>query len=190
MLGRCRPDARVLLLLRLRLNALEDGESGDGGEGSSGGGKGGDGGEGGGSGGGSRSQLLTPVESDKAGASAALRFATHVLPRGGLHATELPIPEYLARDGSFRYFEVAAASPEAAALLVREAAAAEAAVAAAAAAAGGAQSVELGAVRGGRPSASAPQADGRIDIAAEVLSTEQGDELYCAPLEDMMAWGE
>ena len=154
VLGRCRPDARVLLLLRLRLNVLE--------------------GEGGAAHG---SEMLVPVATDEACASATLRFVTHALPRAGLRATEIPIPEAAARDGSFRFFEVAAASPEAAALIVQEVAAA---VAAAAAAAGG-QSVELGRVRG-------PTGD--IAAAAEVLSTEQGDELYCAPLEDMMAWGE
>ena len=154
VLGRCRPDARVLLLLRLRLNVLE-------GEGGAGHG----------------SEMLVPVATDEACASATLRFVTHALPRAGLRATELTIPEAAARDGSFRYFEVAAASPEAAALIVQEVAAA----AAAAAAAAGGQSIELGRVRG-------PTGD--IALAAEVLSTEQGDELYCAPLEDMMAWGE
>ena len=158
VLGRCRPDARVLLLLRLRLNVLE-------GEGGAGHG----------------SEMLVPVATDEACASATLRFVTHALPRAGLRATELLIPEAAARDGSYRYFEVAAASPEAAALIVQEAAAAAAAAATTTAAADGDRLVELGRVRG---------PTGGISPTAEVLSTEQGDELYCAPLEDMMAWGE
>ena len=75
---------------------------------------------------------------------------------------------------------MAAASPEAAALIVQEAAAA-AAAATTTTAADGDGLVELGRVRG---------PTGGISPTAEVLSTEQGDELYCAPLEDMMAWGE
>ena len=145
VLGRCRADARVLLLLRLRLNALEGGSA-------------------------SRSELLVPVEADEACASATLRFVTHALPRAGLSATELPIPDALTRDGSFRYFEVAVASPEDAALIVQEAVAAATA---------GGRSVELASTRGPTD-----------DIAAEVLSTEQGDELWGAPLADLMAWGE
>lgn len=94
VLGRCRADCAVRLLLRVRLPSAADGIT------------------------------IVPAEADEACASSVLRFVAHVLPQAGMCGTELPIPDACMpdgiRDASFRYIEVTAGS-EARAVMVREA---------------------------------------------------------------------
>lgn len=147
IVGCCRADARILLLLRVRLDIRTEAAAGES----------------------TSSERFVPVASDEACASATLRFIAHALPVAGLHGAPLPIPDALAGDGSFRYFEVRSASPEALAALVAAAAAATSSATSASVAPGGVPAVE---------------ADG-----AELV-TADGDGIYCAPLEDLMSWSE
>jgi len=148
IVGRCRADARILLLLRVRLNVHIEAAGGSTSTPTS-------------------SERLVPVASDDASASSTLRFVAQALPCAGLHAAPLPIPDALAGDGSFRYYEVRSASPKALAARVAEAASPAAASVAATAA--------------GVPVAETDDAE---------LVTADGDAIYCAPLEDLMSWTE